>query len=259
MIVSEVPIARRIENASAIASVGTIRKPPPTPKKPVSAPTSRPAARSDASRSGGQAERLASAAGALASLPGFAPRRGCGDEHDHREAAISAPPLTAFPSAVPAITPGSAAAVNATAWRQQTRPSRAWLRPPVERAGGDDDQRCGGRLVDALAEDVDEDGHGQHGAAATEHSEAEADAEAEGDRREGHPASALAARWSGCSIGQPCSRQVPTPPSTTWMTRAAPGRASSEAATALRCPEEQIDGDRLARGRCPSGMPSRSW
>ena len=46
-------------------------------------------------------------------------------------AAISARPLTACPSAVPAITPGSAAAMNAIAWRQQTRPWRAWMRPPM--------------------------------------------------------------------------------------------------------------------------------
>ena len=47
------------------------------------------------------------------------------------KAAISARPLTACPSAVPAITPGRAAAMNATAWRQQTRLSRAWVRLPM--------------------------------------------------------------------------------------------------------------------------------
>jgi hypothetical protein len=48
-----VPTARRIERARAIVSVGTIMNPPPTPKKPVSAPTVNPAARSRPSLSGG--------------------------------------------------------------------------------------------------------------------------------------------------------------------------------------------------------------
>ena len=43
MIASDVPTAVRIVNASATASVGTIRKPPPTPKKPVTKPTATPA------------------------------------------------------------------------------------------------------------------------------------------------------------------------------------------------------------------------
>jgi hypothetical protein len=45
--------------------------------------------------------------------------------------AITAVPLEACPSAVPAITPGTVPAMNATAWRQHTRPSRAWLMPPT--------------------------------------------------------------------------------------------------------------------------------
>lgn len=131
MIVSEVPIARRMENASAIASVGTTRKPPPTPKKPVSAPTSRPAARSDASRIGGHPERLGLAAGAPASTLALRHVAAAAASMIPANAVISTLPLTVSPSAVPAITPGSAAVVNAAAWPQHTRPSRAWLRPPV--------------------------------------------------------------------------------------------------------------------------------
>jgi hypothetical protein len=45
MIASEVPTVGRIEKARASVSVGTMRKPPPTPKKPVIRPISDPAAR----------------------------------------------------------------------------------------------------------------------------------------------------------------------------------------------------------------------
>ena len=45
--------------------------------------------------------------------------------------AISAAPLTALPSTVPPITPGSAAAVNVAACDQHTRPPRAWPIPPA--------------------------------------------------------------------------------------------------------------------------------
>ncbi len=104
MITSEVPTARRMERARTMVRVGTIRKPPPTPKKPVIAPIRRPAARSRVSRSGGQ------------------------------------------------------------------------LDPSISLA---DDEGCGGRLVDALSEDVDEDRHREHGAAAAEHAETQTDPEAE--------------------------------------------------------------------------------
>ena len=40
-------------------------------------------------------------------------------------------PLTASAASVPAAMPGMAAAVNEPAWRQHTRPARAWLRPPA--------------------------------------------------------------------------------------------------------------------------------
>ncbi len=46
-------------------------------------------------------------------------------------ATSSSRPLTASPASVPAATPGMAAAVNEPAWRQQTRPARAWLSPPA--------------------------------------------------------------------------------------------------------------------------------
>ncbi len=44
-----------------------------------------------------------------------------------------------------------------------------------DRAGGDDDQRGDSRLLDGLAEDVDEHGHRQDRTSAAEHPEAQAD------------------------------------------------------------------------------------
>jgi hypothetical protein len=88
--------------------------------------------------------------------------------------------------------------------------------------------------MDALPEDVDEHRNGEHRSSAAEHPEAQTDAEAEGYGRQRHGSYSVAARQSGCSVGQPCARQVPTPPSATWMTSDAPARCSSDAATALR-------------------------
>ena len=53
-ITSDVPIARRSGKCMPSASMGTTRKPPPTPKKPVSAPTTMPAAPASAGRAGGR-------------------------------------------------------------------------------------------------------------------------------------------------------------------------------------------------------------
>ena len=47
-------------------------------------------------------------------------------------------------------------------------------------------------------------------------------------------------RHPPCASSHPRSRQVPTPPPATWITCRAPWACSSDAATAARCPEEQI-------------------
>ena len=109
-----------------------MRKPPPTPKKPVTNPTAAPATRSRGSRSGGQvpprshgpsgsgslSSALRQVAWAAASITSAKP-------------ASSSVPLTASAASVPSAMPGTAAAVNEPAWRQQTRPARAWLSPPA--------------------------------------------------------------------------------------------------------------------------------
>ena len=87
MMASDVPTAVRMVKASAMASVGTMRKPPPTPKKPVTKPTAAPAMRSRGSRSGGQAPPLSQAPSRLGScVVGLAPGGVRGGEHDQREA-----------------------------------------------------------------------------------------------------------------------------------------------------------------------------
>jgi hypothetical protein len=105
----------RIENASATARVGTIRKPPPTPKKPVIAPTSKPAVRTRASRRAGQLDGESWVAGGTAWCLPLRDVAAAAASMMTAKAASSARPLIACPSAVPAITPGIAAVVNPAA------------------------------------------------------------------------------------------------------------------------------------------------
>ena len=69
----------------------------------------------------------------------------------------------------------------------------------------------------ALSEDVDEDGDGEHGAAAAKHPERDSDRQPKRDRDENHRRVywTLAAIGLAGSIVQPCLDQVPTPPSAT--------------------------------------------
>jgi len=115
MMTSEVPTAMRSEKASATARVGTMRKPPPTPKKPVIAPISKPAVRTRASRRAGQLVRESPVRGEIASRVALRHVAAAAASMMTAKAAISARPVTAYPSAVPAITPGRAAAMNPAA------------------------------------------------------------------------------------------------------------------------------------------------
>ena len=77
MITSDVPTARRNGVASQIVSTGTITNPPPTPKNPVSAPTSSPATTH-------ALERRVRAVAVLAPLPRAPPgQRGRGEHQRH--------------------------------------------------------------------------------------------------------------------------------------------------------------------------------
>ena len=121
MIASDVPTARRMGSARKIASVGTMRNPPPTPKNPVIAPMTTPAKRSRAGRSGGQE-------GSLGGVPSVAfPLAPGGDrrqEHHHREPGDEGVAADGVAERGARDHAGSAAVVNAPACRQQTRPSR---------------------------------------------------------------------------------------------------------------------------------------
>lgn len=77
-------------------------------------------------------------------------------------------------SAVPAKAPAMPDPPNNNAVLIATRPARVGHRAD-ERGRADDHQRGGGRLVDALVEDVDEDRHGQNRAAPTHETEQEPD------------------------------------------------------------------------------------
>ena len=132
MIARDVPTAVRIVKASAIASVGTIRKPPPTPKKPVRKPTSTPARRSRGSRSGGQLPPVSQVPSAGSSLSALRQVAAAAASMTSANAPSSAVPLTASLARVPATRPGTAASVNEPAWRQHTRPAQTAIgRRPI--------------------------------------------------------------------------------------------------------------------------------
>jgi uncharacterized protein len=60
------------------------------------------------------------------------------------------------------------------------------------------------------------------------------------------------------SIGPPCRCHVPTPPSATWITVFTPRRLSTEAASALLWPDEQMTATG-AEASMPVGSSARSW
>lgn len=129
---SDVPTAVRIVNASAIASAGTTRKPPPTPKSPVTKPTPAPAARSRGRRSGGHAPvRSQGPSGSGSSSSALRHIACAAATITSANAASSSRPPTCSATSVPAAMPGIAAAVNEPAWRQQTRPARACATLPA--------------------------------------------------------------------------------------------------------------------------------
>ena len=129
MITSEVATARRNVRPSPSASTGTIMKPPPTPKNPVSAPTPKPAPRTTGARAGGQpvstsrrpAPARCQVANAAASMIGT-------------KARISTRGLASALSSAPASEPIAAGAENSSASRQHTCPSRARAPAPTAAA-----------------------------------------------------------------------------------------------------------------------------
>ena len=157
------------EGRGRSVSVGTIRKPPPTPKKPVSAPITQAC---------GESARLAAAVG-RARAPGatrpsvrwLALRQvaAAATSMITANAAIRVPTADGVPergSSERCL--GSRRARTPPACRQQTWLSRAWPSPPASAPAVTTTSECGRRLVHALPEDVDEDGDGEHGAAAAE-------------------------------------------------------------------------------------------
>src|SRR6266540_3643799 len=126
MIASEVPTASVIGSPSRSTSAGTITKPPPTPKKPVSRPVRSPVA---AARSCAWGRRFGSA---------VRPRRRCMAQAARSRSAAKAsrmmwPPTTRL-SALPPIAPAPPARPKASAVLIRTFPIRAWSAAPTSAA-----------------------------------------------------------------------------------------------------------------------------
>jgi len=121
----EVPTARFMGTRASSTSAGTIRKPPPTPTSPVSAPTARPSRATsarppaEAARSSMCASRRPRSMNAAAASMTSANRVSC------------AAPLKAWDSRAPAYVPAIAKGANRAAVRHATFPSRQWLAAPT--------------------------------------------------------------------------------------------------------------------------------
>ena len=129
MITSDVATARRKLNANHSVSTGTMRKPPPTPKKPVRPPTPRPARTTGRAATGGQ--------GPVRSPLTCAARCHVAPEATSMtgtKVRISTSPLTAVFASVPSSAPAAAGAVNVSAIRQQTCPRSASAPAPTAAA-----------------------------------------------------------------------------------------------------------------------------
>ena len=179
MITSEVATARRKGVASHSVSTGTITKPPPTPKKPVITPTSRPAI--------DPVQRRVRAAAVLVVLARPRAR--------WRPAAISITGTNASTSAaaptlrlanVPSSEPAAAGAANL----KRQVPAHAAVAGeragPDRRRHRDHHQRRRRGRADGLTEHVDQDGKGKDRASPTDRADDEPDREPQHDRERGH-------------------------------------------------------------------------
>ena len=170
------------------------------------------------------------------------------------KAASSSAPLTASAASVPSAMPGMAAAVNEPAWRQQTRPARAWPEPAGDRAGGDDQQRCGRGLGDGLVEDVDEHRHGEHGPAAAERADGQPDGEPERDGQQ-HAALGLHGLLGRPALALP-QRHAALDDVDDLLAAVALEQARGDRRALAGAADDR---DRRGRGRCPSGTSRMSW
>ena len=179
MITSDVPTARRNGASSHSVSTGTITNPPPTPKNPVSVPTSSPATTTRCSGGCGHAPP---------SPPSPARRhvKAAAVSITGTNASTSTWPLTSRLASVPSTEPTAAGSGE----REREPPAHA----PVagERAGADrrrhrdDDQRRRRRRPDRLVEHVDEHGQREDRAAAADRADDHPDRQPEQDREGGH-------------------------------------------------------------------------
>ena len=177
MIASEVAIARLMLMPSSIVSAGTIRKPPPTPKNPVIAPTTSPAPPAREKLGSGHPAVLIALDPSLAS-----PRRNvsaAAASITGTNARIRAFGLTCAVGDRPEICPDR----RGRRERQRDPPAELAVTSLRARADGgsqrDDDERRGRRGPDALAEDVNEDRKRENGTAAADRADDQADREPE--------------------------------------------------------------------------------
>ena len=174
MMTSDVPTAVRIVNASAMASVGTMRNPPPTPKKPVTKPTAAPATNRAVAAGAGRRRRAPTAVPGLAVL-GRAPGGVGRGEHDEREAGEQERAADRFGGQ----RAGGDAGDGGSGEPPGVAPAHAPGSGVAEAAGdcncGHDEKRCGRGLGHGLVEDIDEDRHCEHGPAPAEGADGQPD------------------------------------------------------------------------------------
>ena len=174
---SDVPTAIAIGKPSPSVSAGTITKPPPTPKKPVRRPVAAPAAPTRG-RTRRCAETLVAGARGGRAIP-YAAASSSTREADEDRRGLDEP-------------------VQRRARDRRDRAGRGEREPdaphdavvacggerPDQRGQADDQQRLGRRLLDGLAEHVDEHRHGEDRAAGADEAEQDADREAERHREQ---------------------------------------------------------------------------